>query len=108
MAVESTMLVLDSHESFVKSAEFERAEEDVPDAVIDFFEADVLTGADAGDVDPMAIPADAAIGADVASLEAVGVLERWKFLGQGTGGWLIDGGRSFLVESFVRTDLVKL
>ena len=53
MAFESTILVLDAHVSFVKSAELERAEEEVPDAVVDFFEADVLTGADDGDVDPM-------------------------------------------------------
>lgn len=108
MTVESTILVLDAHVSFVKAAELERAEEEVPDAVVDFFEADVLTGADDGDVDPMVVPADTAVGADVADLEAVWIFERWKFLGHGARGGLIDGHRSFLVEGFVRTDLVKL
>ena len=65
MTVESTILVLDSHVSFMESAEFERAEEDVPDAVVDFFEADILSGADDGDVDPMGVPTNAAVGADV-------------------------------------------
>lgn len=94
--------------SFVKSAELEGAEEEVPDAVVDFFKADVLSGADDGDIDPKGVPADAAVGADVADLEAVGVVERWDLFGHGAWGGLIDGGGSLLIEGFVRTDLVKL
>ena len=94
--------------SFMESADFQGAEEDVPDAVVDFFEADIFSGADDGDVDPMGVPANAAVGADVANLEAVGVFERWKLLGHGARGGLIDGRRSFLIEGFVRADVVKL
>ncbi len=92
----------------MESAEFEWAEEDVPDTVVDFFEADIFPGADDGDVDPMGVPSNAAVGADVANLEAVRVFERRKLLGHGARGGLIDGRWSFLIEGFVRADVVKL
>ena len=56
-------------------AEFERPEVDVPGAVIDFFQAHILPGADDGDIDPVRVPADAAIGTHVTDLEAIKVLE---------------------------------
>ena len=77
MSFQSTIMILDSHVAFVKAAEFKGAEVDIPDAVIYFFEADILAGADDGDIDPIAPPANAAIGADVSDFEAVGVFE-WR------------------------------
>jgi hypothetical protein len=62
MTVKSTVLVLDLHRAFMESAEFEWAEEDVPDAIIDFLEADVFSDANSGDIDPTGVPAAAADG----------------------------------------------
>ena len=47
MAFQSTKCILDTHMFFEQASEFERSEIDVPDAIIDFLEADVLT--DTGD-----------------------------------------------------------
>ncbi|MGH7404886.1 MAG: hypothetical protein ACREJA_03270, partial [Candidatus Methylomirabilales bacterium] len=60
------------------SSELERAEVDIPDALIDFLEPNILGCAGDGDVDPLAIPANATVGTDVTHLEAVGVFEGWK------------------------------
>jgi hypothetical protein len=46
------------------SPQLKRSEVNGPDTIIDFFESDIFAGAGDGDVDPPAIPADAAIGAD--------------------------------------------
>ena len=54
----------------------ERAEVDVPDAIADFFQADILPGADDGDIGPVPVPADTAIGTDVPDLKAIGIVER--------------------------------
>jgi len=40
MAFQSTKCILDTHVFFEQASELERAEIDVPDAIIDFFEAD--------------------------------------------------------------------
>jgi hypothetical protein len=47
--------------SFMEPAEFERAEVDVLDAVVDVFQAHVLPGADSGNIDPIRVPADTAM-----------------------------------------------
>ena len=62
--------------AFMQATELERSEEDIPDAVVDFFESHVLAGAADADIDPVVIPADAAIGADVAQFEAIWILKR--------------------------------
>jgi hypothetical protein len=51
LSFQASISALDSHVAFKQAAEFERAEVDVPDAVIDFLEADVLADADGRDVD---------------------------------------------------------
>ena len=48
---------------------------DVSNTVIDLFEAHVFTGTDDRDIDPTAVPADAAVGTDIAHLEAIGILK---------------------------------
>ena len=86
MSFESTIGIFDAHVSFEQPAEFEWAEGDIPDAIIDFLETDIFPGAGGGDVDPLTVPPDAPIGTDVAHLEAVGILERWRFVGHGAWG----------------------
>lgn len=41
---------------------FERVEVDVPDTIVDFFQAYVLPGADSRDIDPVRVPVDVADG----------------------------------------------
>ena len=67
--------------SLEQSTELERAEVDVPDAVIEFFEPDIFARAGMRGVAPLAIPANAAIGTDIADLEPVRLFERRKFRG---------------------------
>ena len=55
--------------------QFERPEVDIPDAIVDFLQADVFLYAAHADVDPLVIPADAAVVADEPFLESV-----WIFL----------------------------
>ena len=107
MTFESTILVLDTHRAFMESTEFQGAEIDVPETIVDFFEADILSDADSGDINPMMVPANAAVGADITNLEAIRILERWNLFGHGAWRRLIDGVRSLLVESFMRANVVK-
>jgi hypothetical protein len=53
---------------FEESSPLQRSEVHGPDTIIDFFASDICAGAGHGDVDPAAIPADAAIGADIPDL----------------------------------------
>jgi hypothetical protein len=82
MSFQSTVVVFDSHLPFQKPSEFEGGEVDVPYAVVDFFETDILAGADNGDFDPFASPADAAIVTAVAALESLRVLQSRKAVGR--------------------------
>jgi hypothetical protein len=71
----------------------EGAAVDVPDTRVDCLEADIVPGPSGGDVDPLAGPASAPVGADGAPLEAVGMFTRRQVVGQGPGGGVIpDGG----------------
>src|SRR5574337_29732 len=92
--------------SFMEPAEFKRGEIDVPDAIVDFFQAHILSGADSGDIDPVRVPADAAIRTDIPDLEAIGIVEWWKLRRHGTGRRCIDGSRRLLIEGLVRTLVV--
>ena len=76
MTIELTVSIFDLHVSFVQATELEGAEVDIPQAVVDLFQADVFTDTDDGDVDPVAAPADAAIGTDVTDFEAIRVFKR--------------------------------
>ena len=82
------MSILDAHVPLEQPAEAQGPEVDGPDAVVDLLEADVRAHADRGDVDPAVIPANAAVRADVAHLEAIGIFERGSRSGMGRGeGW---------------------
>lgn len=59
---------------FVQAAELEWSEVDIPDTVVDLLQSDVFAGADARNVDPIATPANAAVGADIGSRPEVGWL----------------------------------
>ena len=74
-ALELSIGIFDPHVFFEQAAELERAKVDVPDTVIDLLEPHVFSGAHDADVDPIMLPADAAVEAHVAHLEVAGVVE---------------------------------
>src|SRR2546422_8850011 len=73
--------IFDLHVPLEQAPELERPEVHVPDSVIDLFEPYVFADADGGDVDPSPVPANAAIGAHVAHLEAIGIHQRRQPVG---------------------------
>jgi hypothetical protein len=108
MAVQSTIGIFDAYVAFEQPTEFQRSAVDMPDARIDCLEADVFPGTGGGDVDPLMVPPDATVGADIAHLEAVGVLERWQFGGHCPRGGLVAGSGGAPVERLMRPCMVEL
>ncbi len=62
--------------AFVEPPQAERSEVEIPFAIIDLGEADVLLAQGLTDIDPLLVPADAAVAADAAHFRMAGVLER--------------------------------
>ncbi len=81
----SAVVVFDLSLLFMEATEFDGSEIDFPEAVIDLFEADVLLCQQMADVDPVRVPADAAVATDAADLEVSGVLEGRQLLGERPG-----------------------
>jgi hypothetical protein len=94
--------------AFEQPPELEGSEVYIPDPIVNVLKATIFADADVGNVDPLMVPTDATIGADVASLEAVRVLERWKFRRHLPRGGVIAGGGCVQVERLMRTLMVKL
>ena len=69
--------VLHQEGPFLELSEPHRADVEVPQPIVDLLEADVWLAEHMADVDPGAAPADAAVAADAANLEVVGVIDRW-------------------------------
>ena len=65
----------------MNAAEFHGSKVQIPLAVVDLFEADVFARDDMADIDPVVLPADAAIRADQADFKMPGVLERGERAG---------------------------
>lgn len=80
MSLQSTEFILDAHVFFVESPKFELAEIDIPDAIIDFFKSDVFSDTSDGNINPMVVPANTTITANVAHFETIRVLERRDFI----------------------------
>ena len=94
--------------AFKQAPELERAEVHGPDAVIDFFQAHVRPRADGGDIDPVVVPANAAVGTDVPDLEAIGVLQQGESLGHRAWRGRIGGRGRLQIQGFVRPFGVEL
>lgn len=94
--------------AFEQPSDPECTEVDIPDPVIDFLQSDILADTDDLDVDPMPVPSNAAIGADVAHLEVVGIFERGALVRHRSWGSSIQGIRSLLVEGFMWAVMIKL
>jgi len=74
----------------------------------DFLEADELAGEGVGDADPSALPADAAVSADIAHLIVSRVLDRGKGLGEHPRRRSVAGAGRFQAEGLMRSLLVVL
>ena len=72
----ATERILDLEGAFMKAAEAERAEVDIPFPIIDLDEADVFAAERLTDVDPLLVPADAAVIADASDFIVARILER--------------------------------
>jgi hypothetical protein len=80
----------------------------MPDPLVNVLKANLFADADVCNVDPWMVPTDATIGADVAYLEAVRVLKRWKLSRQLPRGGVIAGGGCAHIERLMRTLMVAL
>jgi transposase len=86
-----------------------RIRTDIPHPVVDLLQPHVLADAHGGDVDPgVLLPADAAVGAHVAHLEPIGILERRELRRHLPWRELVTGGRRVHVQRLVRPLLVEL
>jgi len=88
-------------------SEFHGAEVEIPEPIIDLFEADVLFAENMTDVDPGTVPTDAAVTADEPDFEVAGIIDRRDPSRERSRGGLIDRGRGFLPERFVRPLFVE-
>jgi len=102
VTIETSEGVFDPHQSFVQAAEQERPKVDIPDPVIDLLKAHVFANTRDGNIDPRAIPTDAAIGADVAHFESIWILELRKLIGPRSRRGLGAGGRRPHIERLMR------
>ena len=93
---------------FVEPSEQDGAEVERPDAVVDFFQADVVLDDAGADVDPPLLPADAAVAADASDFEVAGIFQRREPLGIGARGRLIEGSRGLVLEPLVWPLVVEL
>ena len=82
--------VFNTHLLFDQTAQLDRAKVNLPDAVVNLFQADVLAGAADTDVHPVAVPPDAAVVADVARLIVRWVLQCRQLLRVGSRTRLVD------------------
>ena len=91
-----------------QAPELERPVVDIPDPIVDLLQAHVLTNADGRDVYPAAVPSDAAIRADVAHVEPIGIFQRgerrWHLPARGS----VARRRRLLIECLVWALMVKL
>ena len=75
--------ILNREGAFVEAAQAQRAEVDVPFAVVDLHEPNILAAEGLTDIDPLLVPADAAVVAHAAQLVVRRVLERGQPAGIG-------------------------
>ena len=100
--------VLDAEKPFVQPPELDGTKVQVPLAVVDFGEADVLAAEHVAHVHPVLVPADAPIGAHPPHLVVGGVLERRQPVRIRPRGRPIDGRGRLIRERFVGPLLIVL
>ena len=85
----------------MKTADFQATIIHLPDPVVDLLKADIFTGTDGGNLDPVGGPADPAAGIDIASLETIGILKGSGLARHGSQGRGINGSRRLKVKRFM-------
>lgn len=95
------MVVLNAEKSFVQSPETKWSEVDIPNAVVDLLETDVLTSESVGDAHPVLIPANSTVATDEPDLEVPRVLDGWQRLREAAVGGSIDRSGRFLTEGLM-------
>src|SRR3972149_2801128 len=103
---EASSVIDDPAAAFVEAPEAAVVKVDVPEAVVDRFEADVLLQQSVADGHAVAMPADAAVAADAPHFEMAGILGREQPRRKRVGRWPIDGRRRTLLERFLRALLM--
>jgi hypothetical protein len=103
-----TIGLFEAQVSFAQPAACEGADGAMPDAISEVLATDICSSAGGGDVAPVTVPPEATSGPDVAPLEAVGVLKRWRCGGPGAWGGFIAGRGWAPVERLLRTLLGEL
>jgi hypothetical protein len=91
----------------VKPAQFQGTEEYVPIPVVDLLKADVITRTGDRNLNPIMVPADSTVGADVAYLEAIGIYERRDLFGNGAERRGIDRSRGQHIEGFMGLFIIE-
>ena len=92
----------------MESAQPERAEVDIPFAVVDLDEPDGLLAQGLTDVDPLLMPPDPAVATHPADLVVAGILQRGQARGIGPWGGGVDRGRGGIAEGLMRAEAVVL
>src|SRR5262245_51488719 len=106
--IESPVFVFNPHVALVQSAEPQRPEVDVPDSVVDLLQSDILADTDRRDLDPLTVPANAAVPTDVPDLDPIGILERRQPVRHRPGRGSIALRRGRPVERVMRSLVVEL
>ena len=92
----------------MEAAEPDGTEVDVPEVVVDLFEADELSGEYVADVDPAGVPSDASVPADPSDLEVSGVLDGGQVFRERSWRGRVYGSGGELSQRFVRSLLIVL
>src|SRR5262245_21120624 len=97
MTPKSAGSVFNAHLFFNKASKFDRAKIYVPNPVVNLFKPNVLSGASDADINPVAVPTDAAVEADIARLEVSGIFQGQQFLRKWSRAGLINRSRGLKV-----------
>ena len=92
----------------MEAPQLERSKVQIPFAIVDFLEPNIFSAEDVAHVDPMGLPADAAVGAHEADLKVVGVLERGEARGPASWRGPIARGGCVIAQGLVRALVVEL
>src|SRR5262245_62611550 len=108
LTIEPPVLVLNAHASFVKAAEPERAEVDVPEAVGDLLQPHVLPSADRGHVHPPPVPPTSTLGRHVPRLKPGRIPEGRHSVRHRSRRRRVARGWGLVVQRFVWPLVVEL
>jgi len=101
-----TKLVHDAAGRQMEASQPDRPEVDLPQPIIHCLETHVLFRQQVAHVDPLMVPANAAVPAHPADLEVTRILERRKPARIGPRRRRVAARRSRIIQGFVRSDVI--